>query len=365
MPEEILSRVFFGNTVLAWGQALLIIVLVVLLSKFLFWVFKRFVRRLTRKTETRLDDLVLSRIQRPFLFGVNLMGIRSALAVLTLPEWLDTKIAIAFQALLVILGTWLIARLVDVLYTEYLAPIVARSDGDLDDHLLPILRKFSLIAIWVFGLVVALNNAGYNVGALIAGLGIGGLAVAMAAKDTLSNVFGGLTILADRPFTLNDRIQISGFDGFVREVGLRSTRLETLAGRMVTIPNANFMGSPVENISVEPSRKVVLDLGLTYDTTPEQMEQAIAILRQIVAEDDELEEKVFTTFSAFGDFALNLNFIYYIKKGSDIVAAMSRVNLRILQEFNGHGLDFAFPTQTIYTPSLEASRESSDQERSM
>lgn len=206
------------------------------------------------------------------------------------------------------------------------------------------------------GLVVAINNAGYDVGALIAGLGIGGLAMAMAAKDTLSNVFGGLTVLADRPFTVNDRIKINGFDGFVREVGLRSTRLETLAGRIVTIPNATFSGSPVENISLEPSRKVALNLGLTYDTTPEQMEEAMATLRQIAAEDSDLEEKVTTAFDAFGDFAMNLSFVYFIKKGSDIMAVQSRVNLRILREFNQRGLSFAFPTQTIYTPSLEAPR---------
>lgn len=106
--------------------------------------------------------------------------------------------------------------------------------------------------------IVALNNAGYDVGALIAGLGIGGLALAMAARDTVSNVFGGFTIFTDRPFTLNDRIKVSGFDGTVDEIGIRSTRLRTLAGTLVTIPNSTFSESAVENVSAEPSRKVVM-----------------------------------------------------------------------------------------------------------
>lgn len=147
MSEEILTRVFYGNTVTAWGRALLIIVMAVLLSKALFWVFGRFVRKLTGKTETRLDDLLIDRIQAPFLFAVNLVGIRSALAALTLPDWLDLKITVAFQALSVIVVTWFLARLVGALYTEYLAPIIARTEGDLDDHLLPILRQVSVITI--------------------------------------------------------------------------------------------------------------------------------------------------------------------------------------------------------------------------
>ena len=136
--------------------------------------------------------------------------------------------------------------------------MVEESDNTLDDQLLPIVRKGTKFSLWAVGIIVALNNAGYDVGALIAGLGIGGLALAMAARDTVSNVFGGFTIFTDRPFTLNDRIKVSGFDGTVDEIGIRSTRLRTLAGTLVTIPNSTFSGSAVENSSAEPSRGVVM-----------------------------------------------------------------------------------------------------------
>jgi MscS family membrane protein len=197
--------------------------------------------------------------------------------------------------------------------------------------------------------VIALNNVGYDVAALLAGLGIGGLAMAMAAKDTVSNVFGGVTIFTDQPFTINDRIRASGFDGTVEEIGVRSTRIRTLDGTLVTIPNSSFAESAVENVSAEPSRKVKVNLGLTYDTTPEQMQEAMTILADIADGNDGLLENRTISFNAFGDSAMNIIFIYYIKKGAAIMDVQTEINMEILSRFNARGLEFAFPTQTIYT----------------
>jgi len=186
--------------------------------------------------------------------------------------------------------------------------------------------------------------------ALIAGLGIGGLALAMAAKDTVANVFGGFTIFTDRPFVMGDRIVISGFDGTVSEIGIRSTRLKTLAGREVSIPNSRFADSPVENISREPNRKMSLSLGLTYDTPPDRIQRAMDILVEIVeAQGEATEEKVIVGFNSFGDFALGVMVIYYITKGADIMGVQTSVNMAILERFNAEKLEFAFPTQTIHT----------------
>jgi len=155
-------------------------------------------------------------------------------------------------------------------------------------------------------------------------------------------------IFTDKPFRLKDRIVVSGYDGTVEEIGVRSTRLKTLAGRIVTIPNAKFADAPVENISVEPSRKVVLVLGMTYDTTPDQMQDAMDTLKAINEANDNTEEKTVVAFCGFGDFSLNIKLIYYIKKGSDIAGTESDQNMTILRQFNDKGLEFAFPTQTLY-----------------
>ena len=134
----------------------------------------------------------------------------------------------------------------------------------------PILRKTVRSVVWILGVITAMNNAGFDVGALLAGVGIGGLAMAMAAKDFVANIFGGVTVFVDKPFKVGDRIVVDGIDGTVQEIGIRSSRLITLQGRMVTIPNNSFTNSPVENITAEPSRKVSVTLGLTYDTSPEK-----------------------------------------------------------------------------------------------
>jgi MscS family membrane protein len=174
----------------------------------------------------------------------------------------------------------------------------------------------------------------------------------MAAKDTVSNIFGGFTIFSDRPFKLNDRVKVSGFDGTVTDIGVRSTRLKTLEGRVVTIPNSTFSDTAVENVSLEPSRKVVSNIGLTYDTTPEQMRQAMELLKTIAASNDGAEENVLVAFNAFGDSAMNIIFIYYIKKSADILETQTEMNMKILEEFTRAGLDFAFPTQTLYTKQM-------------
>ena len=229
-----------------------------------------------------------------------------------------------------------------------MVPWAEKTESDLDDQLLPIIRKGIRSVIWIMAVIIGLNNAGYDVGAMIAGLGIGGLALAMAAKDTIANIFGGFTIFTDKPFKMGDRIQIGGVDGTVVEIGLRSTRIKTLSGRIVTMPNNSFGDSAVENVSSEPCRKIVLNLGLTYNTKPEQIEEAIEILKDIIVKNDSSEENVITSFNGFGDFALNIMFIYYIAKGEDIAQTQTDVNLQILKRFNEKNLEFAFPTQTLY-----------------
>jgi MscS family membrane protein len=287
-------------------------------------------------------------IEEPIAVILTFIGIRIALGTLVFPESVDTWIGYVFNVVTILAVAWLLSRLFDAIFKEYVVAWADRSESDFDDQLLPILQKGAKLIIWSVALIIALDNAGYDVGALVAGLGIGGLAFAMAARDTLANVFGGFTIFTDKPLTLNDRVRIAGHDGFIREVGLRSSRIETLDGTVVTVPNSKFSDSPVENVSWEPSRKVKVKLGLVYDTTPEEMDKAMELLRRIAAANPNLEEKVIVSFTEFGDFSLNLLLIYFIRKEADILETQTQINRKILQEFTANGLDFAFPTQTLY-----------------
>ena len=345
--NDFLGRTYYGNSLGAWIVAVAIVVAAVVAGRVVYWVFGRVIKRAVAHAGARLADILVDMAEEPLAYGVLVAGFWVSYHSLNTSAGLDDFVAKVFFILFAIAVAWFLTRLNDALFTEYLAPLVAGTETDLDDQLLPLARKAVKIAVWVLAAIISMSNAGYDVGAIIAGLGIGGLAFALAAQDTVSNLFGGFTILADKPFKMNDRVKIAGFDGTIQEIGLRSTRLTTLEGRTVVIPNSTFTKSPIENVTSEPSRKVVLNLGLTYDMGPRQVARATEILREIVAATDGLEEKVVTGFNAFGDFALNILFIYYIRAGADIVGVQTAVNLAILERFTAEGLEFAFPTQTV------------------
>jgi MscS family membrane protein len=345
---DFFSKHFYYNTVGDWLISAAIVLATVITAKIIYWIIKNIIKKVTNKTKSNLDDLLLDSLQQPVIFGMVVFGIWYSFQILTFPDRVDDIINKAYFFLIIINITWFIARIVASLIEEYLVPIVEKTESDLDDQLLPIIRKTLKGLIWTVGTIIALNNVGFDVGAVIAGLGIGGLALAMAAKDTVSNVFGGVMVFTDKPFKIKDRIIIDGFDGVIEEIGIRSTRLRTLAGRIVTIPNAKFTDGMVENISVEPTRKVVINLGLTYDTTPEKMELAMKLLQEINDANPHTRENPIISFNNFGDFSLGILFIYYILKGEDILAVQTEINMEILKQFNANKLEFAFPTQTIH-----------------
>lgn len=344
-----LENTYYHNTILEWGKGLLIILGSIIIAKLVYWIIKRFIKTATAKTASTLDDLLVDMLEEPIVVFIVLMGVNFAFNQLFFPEWFDIWLKRVVYVAITLNFTWLIARLVDAIIRQYVVPLSQKTESDFDDQIIPIARKGIRSIIWILGIIMALNNAGYDVGALLAGLGLGGLALAMAAKETVSNIFGGITIFTDKPFKIGERIKIDAYDGTVEEVGVRSTRIRTLEGRLVVVPNHYFTNNIVENVSSEPNRKVTLKLGLTYDTHPDKINLALEILQEIYKNDEALEDKTWLTFDQFGDFSLGITFIYYILPGNEIPEVQSRINLTILERFNKEGLSFAFPTQTIYT----------------
>lgn len=346
---EFFAREFYMNTIGDWAISLVIIIGTLIAAKVLYWVFGRILKSFVRRTKTRLDDIIIDMLEEPVVLIVTIFGVWFAVGRLSFTPEVDGWIAKGYWFMITISIAWLLARLVDAIIKEYIVPLAQRTENDLDDQVVPIIRKAIRATIWILGVIVALNNAGYNVGALLAGLGIGGLALAMAAKDTVANIFGGITIFTDKPFKINDRVKINGFDGTITEIGIRSTRLKTLENRIVTIPNSKFTDGMVENVSSEPNRKVVLKLGLTYDTPAEKIQEGMKALQNIVNESDMLEENSVISFTEFGDFSLGILFIYYIRKEADIMNTQTEVNMEVKKRFEKAGIDMAFPTQTVYT----------------
>lgn len=340
------------NSMFDWAVSVVILFGALIVGKILYKITGGIVKSLASRTKTSLDDILVDKLEEPVVYGIVILGFYWGFNRLHFTDSVDNFFANTFMIIFILNITWLIARVLDALVDEYVVPIVEKSDSDFDDQLLPIVRKTISAILWTFGILIALSNTGFNIGAMIAGLGIGGLALALAAQDTVKNIFGGIMVFLDKPFKMNDRIKVNGMDGFVEEIGVRSTRLRTLEGRLITIPNGQFSDNAVENVTLEPTRKVKFTIGLTYDTTPVQMEKAMKLLRDIVMANPKVTDEPLISFNNWGDFSMGILMIYYIRNIDDILSAQSEINLEILQKFNAEGLEFAFPTQMIYKKEL-------------
>jgi MscS family membrane protein len=232
----------------------------------------------------------------------------------------------------------------------------------LSAQLVPLIRKaLRIFVLIVFALFIAQNIFGINVTAWLAGLGIAGLAVSLAAQDSIKNLFGSITVLLDKPFAVGDRIVFSSTDGFVEEIGFRSTKIRTFTGHLVTVPNMKFIDGDVENVSARPFIRRMLDVTITYDTPPEKVAEAVQIIKDILTEEEmvkpfRLEERPPRVF--FNDYnaaSLNISVAYWYfldeAAGQDwwgFLAYNEAFNHKLLQAFNDAGIEFAFPTQTLY-----------------
>lgn len=348
-----LDKVFYGNTLENWGISLIIIFSSLILNKLISLLNKKFIFKWVQKTRTKFDDIFFSSLESPVLCGILLLAIWIAAMRLDLGTKMHDIIAKSYQILVVLNITWFLARFADGLLDDYGDNVSKKQKvgkAHIDKKLKPMIKRMVAMFIWAIGIIMALNNAGVSVGALLGTLGIGGIAVALAAQDTVKNIIGGLTIFSDQPFRIGDRIQFDAIDGTVEDIGVRSTKIRTLDKRLLTIPNYKVVDAAIVNVSGEPRRRVVAKLSMRYDTTPDQMKKAMEILKEMPEHLKDIDAKdLSATFSNFADSSLTINYIYFIKKSSkDAMETTSQVNLEILTRFNEVGLGFAFPTQTIY-----------------
>jgi len=346
---EFLDSRFFGNTVEVWAIAIGIILGTIVTTKIVYWILSNILRKLTAKTKTNLDDVLIDKLEKPIQYSIFIFGYWVAIHYINIDNKVVLNILEGIASIAAVLTlTSIVSRVFDALVTEVVQPIVEKSEGGADNYILPIISKAVKGVIWTFGVIIGLDNIGFDITAMIAGLGIGGLALALAAQDSVKNIFAGIMIFLDKPFKIQDRIQIQGFDGIVEEVGLRSTRIRTLEGRIVTIPNSTFTDNSVVNVTSQPALKVVLNLGLTYDTDQEGMQKGVDLLRQVVADNSAiLEDDCSAGFKDFGDFALGILFIYYVKPEAHWLDSQNTISKEVLTRFTAAGLDFAFPTQTL------------------
>lgn len=347
-----LDQIYYGNSVKDWGISLLIIIGALIINKLISLFYKKVINKFTDKSANQYDNIFFNALEKPVLLGIMLLAIWIAANRLDLGAKLHDIIAKSYQVLVVLNVTWFFARIVTS-FIEYRVAENAKNPqkGKLyfDSKLIPLIKRSLLILIWVIGIVMALNNVGIKVTTLLGTLGIGGIAFALAAQDTIKNMFGGVMIFTDQTFRIGDVIKFDSTEGTVVDIGLRSTRIRAYDKRLVTIPNYKIMDALIINVSSEPARRNVIKLGLTYDTTPEKMQEAITILKNIPDKISDVRHRdLIVLFTEFADSALIITFTYYIRKSANIGETNSTVNFEILRAFTQAGLNFAFPSKTIY-----------------
>jgi len=336
-----------------WIFAFTILLLTLLFQRYFIQIFHRFTQNVTARTQTPLDDLLLVAAEKPAGWFILIVGFMFAAHALQAPEASFPLAAFANQAARmasILVGGWFLWRLIDG-FSAYFCARAAQTDSPLDDQLVPFISKtLKIFLVFTLILVVA-QNMGYSISGLIASLGIGGLAVAMAAKDTIANIFGSIMILIDRPFTIGDWIKTSEFEGVVEEIGFRSTRIRTFAKTLVNVPNSQLANMVIDNIDARSKRRIKMRIGITYDTTPENMQKAIAAIENILHQHDGVDKEFsLVKFDEFEDSSLSI-FLYYFSKSKDwatYLQVRQEVNLEIMQALEKLGLDFAFPSRSLY-----------------
>ncbi len=349
-------RESFGLLIGPWtlGQLLLALFFVIcgfVLRQILNSVVRQRLKALTQKTATQADDMAGEALVSPLGMLLPVVGIYFALRLLLgiHPEWVDTSDQV-FRIATILVVVWTAFKMIDAL-SIFLNEMAARTDSLLDDQVVPLLRKSFKVFLGVLAFILIAQNLGYSVSGLLAGLGIGGLAVAMAAKDTLANFFGSLMILVDQPFHKGDWVTFPGGDGVVEEIGLRSTRIRTFAKTVISVPNQSLANATVENHSLMPKRRIKFTLGVTYQASVAQIRDLVAnIEKYLHANPDIDQEFMLVKFTEFGPSSLDL-FVYCFTSSTDWTKHLSvkqDVNLTIMKMVEDMGMSIAYPTQTVH-----------------
>lgn len=348
---EVLSREYLGNPLGVWLSALGVAVLVYAGLRIMAgFVVGRLVR-LARGTTTHWDDVITHALKRTKAFVLLAVAAFSGTMMVTLPARLDSLIEhLAIIAVLVQMGIWVSAGIKQWIAVTREARAAEDAAAVMTMNVIGIAAR---IVLWSMVLLLALDNLGVDVTALVAGLGVGGIAVALAAQNILGDLFASISIVLDRPFVLGDFLIVDDMLGNVEDIGLKTTRIRSLSGEQLVFSNTDLLGSRIRNYGRMFERRVAFDLGVTYQTPREQLKAIPGMIRGAVEEHGDAVRFDRAHFKKYGDFALVFETVYYVmgpdyNKYMDIQQA---INLRIHELFEAGGIEFAYPTQTLFVRS--------------
>ncbi len=367
MNSEFFEQVIWGNTVQAYCLFFAIILIGFLLkrivskgiSKLLFKLFKKFAEEVQIDTFIALLlkpfeffisiaslYLAMNQLKHPFELGVftytRLVDKIKIKEIFTLGELFD-KI---FLFLIILSFFWIILRIIDFVAHVFTYKAF-KSENKADDQLVPFLKELFKFIIYFIGFFVLLGYVfEVNALSLITGLGIGGIAIALAAKESLENLIGSFTIFIDKPFTVGDLVKVDGVEGTIEKVGFRSTVLRSIDKTTIIIPNRAMIDGVLENLTRRNFRRVKFNIGITYETSSETIAKIIEDLNNYLVDNIETSDNV-VTFDSFGDSAINIQILYLVQNPdfNAYLKVKESVNFKIIEIVKQYGSDFAYPTQ--------------------
>ena len=307
---EWLQTTWLGNPAWQYFASLLYLVLALYASKLVDFLFQTQIKKLAARTKTQLDDLLVDLAKGPVKIICFVILLHIGLRVFAWPDWAASFISNGLAIVVACSITYVALKCVDLGMGLWQKRLEAAEQGVLDLQVFPVIRKSLKVFIVVVAALVTTQNLGMNVTGLLASLSIGGLAVGLAAQDTLSNLFGAVALFADKPFRVGDRIQLDAIDGTVEAIGLRSTRIRNLDGHLVAVPNRTMANASITNISKRPNIKTVMNVGVTYNTPADRVERAMAIIEEIFKPHPKTADLIIS-FNKFNDSSLNILVVHW------------------------------------------------------
>jgi MscS family membrane protein len=337
-----------------WLGLLLLVVAGVILDRIVRIVVGAWVRRLLSRSAHVREPGAAGSFAKPVGILAMAFSWLLGLGLLDLPPSAQAALAFAARLVLAAAAVWAIYRLVD-LVSAHFAGLAAGTETRIDDILIPLLRRAVKIIVLAFFILFVAQNLDIDITSLLAGLGIGGIAFALAAKDTVENLFGSVTVLVDRPFNIGDWVVIGDLEGTVEEIGFRSTRLRTFYNSRISIPNSTLVHSAVDNLGARRYRRVKCMIGVQYDTPPEKIDAFCEGIRELVRRHPYTRKDYYMVyFNAFGASSLDI-LLYVFHETPDWPTELRerhRLFVDIVRLAHRLGVQFAFPTQTLHLASV-------------
>jgi MscS family membrane protein len=289
-------------------------------------------------------------IEKPLSWIILLAVFSAAISALQLPPTVQ-------QFILIFVKVFFAINLIRVFYHSVdalglmMGKMAAKTENTLDDQLVPFATKTLKVLVVALGVLISLQNFGFNVVGLLAGLGLGGLALALAAQDTAANVFGSVTILLDQPFAVGDWIKVGDTEGVVEEIGFRSTRIRTFYNSLITLPNSTIAKEKVDNLQLRPRRRIRQVLGVRYETTPDEIESFCGQVKAMLKSHPNVDQDVVVAFNNFNSFSLDILMQFHLLEIFDLQSEnqlVQKLFLQILEIAKKSNVEFAYPTQTVH-----------------